>query len=369
MANRPIQSINRRSALGMITAAVAVPFVTRSAHAQSALPEQTTVPDVLKGSGELRIATYGGAVQEAQQKAWYEPFEKATGIKVRLFPGIDIAKAKAMVDTGNLEWDLLDTSRGSILRLMKAGDYFERIDYSLIDDGLDKEFRFEHGVEQNTWAHVMGYRNDAFKGAAPTTWADFWDTKKFPGDRAMGGISAGPPEMEFALMAAGVHPDKLYPLDIDKGMASFDKIKKSVVKWWDTGAQPPQMLTDGEVVMTTVWSGRLAALVEQHAPVAINWNQGLLRRNAWGILKGAKNKTNAMKFVAYSLMPIPQARFALSIPYGYTNKAAEKYIPPQRLAMLPSGPEIKKQLVLYNEEWWVDNRDAVQARYNKWLFG
>ena len=125
----------------------------------------------------------------------------------------------------------------------------------------------------------------------PKGWADFWDTKKFPGDRAMIGTSAGGwPELEFALMAAGVPADKLYPLDIDKGFASYDKIKKDVIKWWDTGAVPIQLLTDREVTMTTVWNGRMAALQAAGVPAAISWSQGLLKRDAWGIPKGAKNK-------------------------------------------------------------------------------
>jgi len=117
--------------------------------------------------------------------------------------------------------------------------------------------------------------------------------------------------MEFALMAAGVPADKVYPIDIDKAFASYDKIKKDVVKWWDTGAVPIQLLTDREVVMTSVWNGRMAALQAAGVPAAIDWNQGLLKRDAWGIPKGAKNKVNAMKFAAYSTMAIPQARVAL----------------------------------------------------------
>jgi len=218
------------------------------------------------------------------------------------------------------------------------------------------------------WAQVMAYRTDAFKGAVPKGWADFWDIAKFPGDRAMFGTSGGGwPEMEFALMAAGVPPDKLYPLDIDRALASYDKIKKSVVKWWDAGAVPIQLLTDREVAMTTVWNGRMAALQAAGVPAAISWPQGLLKRDAWGVPKGAKNKENAMKFAAYSTMAIPQARVSLGIPYGSINSKSNEYIPPERLAILPSAPDIKKQLVSYNYDWWIDNRDTVITRFNKWL--
>lgn len=369
MGERPIRIINRRRAVSLITAGLAAPFVSRGARAQSAWPEQTSVPDVLKGSGEVRIATWGGALQEAEQKAYFGPFEKLTGIKVRALPGADQAKVKAMVETGNVEWDIVQLSNGSIMNLMKSGDYFERIDYSLVDDGVGKEYRSEYGLEMLVWASVMAYRTDAFNGAAPASWTDFWDIGRFPGGRALYGIGSEHPEFEFALMAAGVPADKLYPLDVDRALKSYEKIRKTVTKWWTTGAQPPQMLTDREVVMTTVWNGRMAALQEQGVPATICWNQGVARRDGWGVPKGAKNKANAMKFVAYSTMAIPQARFALSIPYGPVNEGAFKYIPPERTALLPSAPEIKKKLVPYNYDWWIANQDMAVAKFNQWLLG
>ena len=360
-------TFGRRTALSLVGAGLAAPFI-RPSFGQAAWPEQTTVPDSLKGSGEVRIATFGGTMQETQVKAYFEPFEKITGIKVRAFPGSDPTKVKVMVETGNVEWDMAQLSRGSIMNLMKTGDYFEKIDYDLIDSGVGPEYRFEYGLEMLVWAQVLGYRTDAFKGAVPSGWADFWDTKKFPGDRALLGTSAGGwPEMEFALMAAGVPPDKLYPIDVDKALASYDKIKKDVVKWWDTGAVPVQLLTDREVTMTSVWNGRMAALQAAGVPAAINWNQGLLKRDAWGIPKGAKTKVNAMKFAAYSTMAIPQARIALGIPYGSVNAKSNEYIPAERLKVLPSAPDIKAQLVNYNYDWWIANREAVIPKFNKWL--
>ena len=97
--------------------------------------------------------------------------------------------------------------------------------------------------------------------------------------------------MEFALMAAGVPPDKVYPIDIDKALASYDKIKKDVVKWWDTGAVPIQLLTDREVDMTSVWNGRMAALQAAGVPAAISWSQGLSKRDAWGIPRAPRTRS------------------------------------------------------------------------------
>jgi putative spermidine/putrescine transport system substrate-binding protein len=367
--HRTPSRLGRRTALGLVGAGLTAPFI-RPSLAQAAWPELTSVPDILKGSGEVRIATFGGTMQETQRKAYFEPFEKQTGIKVRDFAGSDPTKIKAMVETGNVEWDMAQLSRGSIMNLQKRGDYFEKIDYDIVDPDVDKAYRFDYGLEMLVWAQVMAYRSDAFKGAVPVGWADFWDTKKFPGDRAMVGTgNGGWPELEFALMAAGVPPDKVYPIDIDKAFGSYEKIKKDVIKWWDTGALPIQLLTDREVVMTSVWNGRMAALQASGVPAAISWPQGLLKRDAWGIPKGAKNKVNAMKFVAYSTMAIPQARVSLGIPYGFVNNKSVDYIPPERLSVLPSAPAIKSQLVSYNYDWWIDNRDTVINRFNKWLLG
>jgi len=333
-----------------------------------ALPDITSIPEKLKGSGEVRIAAYGGTAQDAERQAYFAPFEKLSGIKTLDFAGADINKVRAMVETGNVEWDVVQLSRSTVKNLMKKGDYFEKIDYDLVDTAhIDEAYRFDYALDMLVWSEVMAYRTDAFKGAVPTGWTDFWDTKKFPGDRALGGAGPSTPELEFALMAAGVPPEKVYPIDIDKAFASYDKVKASVVKWWETGAVPVQLLTDREVVLTSVWNGRMAALQAAGVPAAISWSQGLLKRDCWAVPKGSPNRANAMKFIAFSTMAIPQARLSSLIPYGFVNNKSAEYVAPKQLEQLPSAPAIKSQLLTYNYEWWVENRDTVIGRWNKWI--
>jgi len=344
---------------------------TRS-FAQSAapakMPEITAIPDKLKGSGEVRIAGYGGTGQDAERSAYFAPFEKLSGIKTLDFPGADVNKVKAMVDTGNVEWDVVQLGRSTVKNLQKKGDYFEKIDYDLVDvDNIDPLYRYDYALDMLVWSQVMGYRTDAFKGAVPNGWADFWNATKFPGDRALGGAGPSTPELEFALMAAGVPPDKLYPIDIDLAFASYDKIKASVVKWWETGAVPVQMLTDHEVVLTSVWNGRMAAIQAAGVPAAISWNQGLLKRDCWAVPKNSPNKANAMKFIAFSTLAISQARLSMLIPYGSVNNKSAEYLSEKQQEALPSAPAIRSQLVPYDYEWWVDNRDTVIGRWNKWI--
>ncbi|HLJ22291.1 MAG TPA: extracellular solute-binding protein, partial [Stellaceae bacterium] len=175
------------------------------------------------------------------------------------------------------------------------------------------------------------------------------------------------PFLEAAVLAAGTPMDKVYPMDIDKAYDSLSKIKPAVVKWWEAGAVPAQMLNDKEVVMGVAWNGRIAAIQANGAPVEIGWRQGALRTDAWAVPKGAANRDNAMKFTAFITMPIPQARLSMLIPYGFVNNVAAEHLPAERLAVLPTAPAIKKQMFIYDSQWWADNRDKVIERWSSWL--
>jgi len=355
------------TALTALTEALSVSEVV--AANPPVLPEITSIPEKLKGSGSVRVCSYGGAFQDAQRKAYFEPFERLSGIKVIESQGPDPVKVKVMVDTKNIEYDVGEFDRGSVLNLQKNGDYWEEIDYSLVDvDNIEKAFQYKYALDMLPYAQIFAYRSDVFKDSKPDGWADFWDTSKFPGPRTMPGSAGGvTADLEAATMASGVPMDKVYPIDIDKAYASLTKIKPAIVKWWTAGALPAQMLNDKEAVMATAWNGRIAAIQATGAPVEIAWRQGTLRKDAWAVLKGSPNRENAMKFTAFITMPLPQARLSMLIPYGFVNNKAVEYLPAERLKALPTAPEIKKQLLLFNSEWWADNRDKVIERWPSWL--
>jgi len=351
-------------------AALTAPFAFPAAAAATPqLPEITSVPDELKGSGSVRVCSYGGAFQAAQREAYFKPFEALCGVKVIESEGPDVAKVKAMVDTHTIEYDIGEFDRADVINLEKKGDYWEKIDYGLFDTAhIPAAYRYEYAVDMLPYSEILAYRTDAFGGAKPGGWKDFWDTKKFPGSRTLTAGTGGlVPELEFAEMAAGMPRDKVYPIDIKAAYASLARIKADVVKWWEAGAIPAQMLNDKEVVMGSAWNGRIAAIQAGGAPVAITWNQGLLKRDCWAILKGTANRENAQKFCAFITLPISQARLSLLIPYGFVNTLAVNYIPAARLTQLPTAPAIAEQLVIYDSAWWAANRDAVLAEWPAFL--
>jgi putative spermidine/putrescine transport system substrate-binding protein len=354
------------AAMATLTRPFAFPAVAAPAPQ---LPEITSVPDNLKGSGEVRVCSYGGAFQAAQREAYFKPFEQLCGVKVVESEGPDVAKVKAMVDTQTIEYDIGEFDRADIINLEKKGDYWEKIDYSLFDTThIPAVYRYPYAVDMLPYSEILAYRTDAFGGNKPDGWKDFWDTKTFPGPRTLTAGTGGlVPELEFAEMATGTPRDKVYPIDIKAAYANLAKIKPAVVKWWEAGAIPAQMLNDKEVVMGSGWNGRIAAIQTGGAPVAITWNQGLLKRDCWAILKETQNRENAQKFCAFITLPMSQARLSLLIPYGFVNTLAANYIPPARLAQLPTAPSIAEQLIIYDSAWWAANRDAALAEWPAFL--
>ena len=354
------------AAAAAMTSGLEMPY----ASAQASLPEIKSIPDKLKGSGQVRVCSYGGALQDAQRRAYFKPFQDLSGIEVIEAEGPDIAKVKAMVDTGNPEYDVTEQEGSSVVALSKQGNYWEPIDYALFDTAnIDQAFRHKLYCDMLPYAQIYAYRTDAFKRRTPRDNADLWDTKTFPGPRAMQGGGALNPDLEVALMAAGTPPSGVYPIDLDRALASLGTLRPDVVKWWAAGAQPAQMLNDDEVVMSTAWNGRIAAIQAAGAPVEIVWRNQLLRTDAWAIPKGAANAGNAQKLTAFITMAAPQARLSSLIPYGFVNNEAAKLLPPERLKLLPTAPDIKKDLIVYDSEWWAANLARVQSRWARFQLG
>lgn len=335
------------------------------------LPAMTSIPANLKGSGVVRVCSYGGAFQDAQRKAYFKPFQELSGIRVIESEGPDPAKVKAMVDVKNPEYDVTEMEGADVVNLARKGDYWEPIDYSLFDTAnIDKAFRSKLYFAMLPYAQIIAFRRDGFKGTMPASTDDLWNRKGFPGPRSLqSGASGTQADLELAVMADGVAPDKVYPIDLDRAFKSLGRIKPDVVKWWTAGAQPAQLLNDNEVVLATAWNGRIAAIQATGAPVDIIWKNQLLRTDVWAIPHGAANASNAQKLCAFITLPISQARLSMLIPYGFVNDKAADHIPPADLAVLPTAPAIKSQLINYDSPWWAAHADEVVARWNKFVLG
>jgi putative spermidine/putrescine transport system substrate-binding protein len=323
-----------------------------------------------RAAGQVVVRNPGGAYDDTQRRNVYDPFTKETGIEVVVVPST-LTKMLAMVKSGNAELDVADAGLDGAFTLDQMGA-LAPIDYGswkfADPKDLASEYMTPNTVGFYTYSTVMAYNKEVYRdGKQPKSWAEFWDVGKFPGSRMLADMGSGQPNLEFALIADGVPMDKIYPIDIDRAFKSLSKIKPHVKKFWDTGALSAQMLADKEVVLGSIWNGRLQAIADKGAPVAIEWNQHMLQIQAMAVFKDAKNKKEAQLFVDYSLSPKAGLGLAKELVYGPTNRKSFDMLPADLVAKLPGSPEQMKRCFLQNVEWWDKNRAKVNTTWSKWI--
>lgn len=342
--------------LGIVTIAAALmPFAGAQAQDKPEKPAHIVMNDS------------GGATQAANRKTFYDAFEKKYGIKVQTTSPVDLGKLRAMVKTGNIEWTVTEIAGPDAILAERSG-LLEPLDLSVIDlSKYPEHLRHRKYVfPKSAYSTIIGYRTDVFKdGKGPQSWKDFWDVKKFPGPRTM---QNSPIEnLEFALLADGVAPDKLYPLDVDRAFKKMDEIKPYVAAWWTTGAQSAQLLVDQEAVIGTAWNGRYYALVKEGAPIAMVWNQGAIKESAFGIPKGAKDAYWGQRLLAVAANAKLQGAYANIIGYPGLNLDATQYTDPKIVPYLPTSPDNLNKQFWVDLGWWADHRAAIQERWARWL--
>lgn len=315
---------------------------------------------------ELVVVDWGGASSEAAKKSQYEPFEKKFNVKVIVVSPTDVGRLKAMVQSGNVEWDVVNSDTDVALRLADEG-LLEKLDYSIIKkENIYPGLVTDYSIGQELYFTNIAYNTELFpSGNHPKSWADFWDTSKFPGPRALYKSPMG--TLESALLADGVAPEQLYPLDVDRALKSLDKLKKDVKVWWDAGAQPAQLLSTKEVAVSAAWNGRISTVKAQGAKVDNEFNQALAMSTSWVIPKGAPHKELAQKFIAYVSEPEPQAEYSKLIDYAPTNTKALDLLPADVRERLGQREEDKDNQILIDVRYWADNYDEVNEKFNKWL--
>jgi len=346
------RTFTRRRALKLGAAsALAAPFV-KTARADS----------------KVVVGSWGGPYTDAQAEAFFKPFEAATGIKVEIFTAGNFTAAgiKAAVETGHYEWDWT-TLGGAESTNAARGGWLEPVDYNIVDKSKLTQDRqaFEFGVGAEVTSDVIAYRTDVFPDGGPQNWADYWDTEKFPGPRSM--YKNPWPLLEAALLADGVAPADLYPLDLDRAFAKADAIKEHVTVWWESGSQSQDAIISKNAVISALWNGRAGMSARDGAPVATSWGQAFYDPAMFTVPKGTPNREAAMRLTDWCAQPEGQARFAELTFYGPTNAAAIDLIDEAIRPNINTHPDNLAKSVARDFDWWADNLAAVNERFVAWL--
>jgi putative spermidine/putrescine transport system substrate-binding protein len=324
--------------------------------------------DALAGT-TLTFVSYGGVYQGGQMKAAVEPFGQESGAKILSDGPTDYTKIKAQVDSGNVSWDVVDSD--AIWARAQCGKLLQPLDYSIVDKSkVPPGLATECSVPAMTYGMVLMYNKEKFGSNPPKGWADFLDTTKFPGKRGIPGVPSDPAPgpFEAALLADGVAPDQLFPLDVDRALRKLSSVRKDLV-FWDTGARAQQLLESGEVDMAMVWTGRAYAAVKNGAKFAPQWDGFLAIDESLSVPKGAKNPKASMALINYYLGAQQQAKLTELTSYSPINTDAQPNIDAATREYLTSTPERQAQALKVDSAWWAANQQGLVQKWSDWLAG
>ena len=320
---------------------------------------------------ELTVVSWGGAYSASQKAAFVDPYNAAGNKVTEAEYNGEVAKIKAMVEAKAITWDVIDVDTATGLQGCAEGA-LETIDWKKL--GLDRS-KFIGGdlldcaVPNIVYGTVFGYDTSKMKDG-PTTIADFFDTKKFPGKRGM--FKNPTVNLEWALITDGVDPKDVYkvlgtPEGVDRAFKKLDTIKADIV-WWEAGAQAPQLLADGQVAMTSAWNGRLQNAIDKDKKTfKIVWDHQGLDWDWWAITKGTPKVEEAYRFVTFASQPAAMAEQTKYIAYGPANVDAIPNVAAATLPNLPTAPDNLKTAFNVDPQFWADNGDQLKERFNAWL--
>ena len=333
-------------------------------------PQAGTVKaDALKGV-TLTFVSYGGIYQEGQTKAAVDPFATESGARILQDGPTDNAKIKAQVDSGNVTWDVIDST--NVFTAQHCGELFMPIDTSIVDVSKipPSAKTDECSVPAMQYGLIVVYNTEKFGANPPKSWADFYDSARFPGKRAIQGASGelDPGVLEGALLADGVAPDKMYPIDVDRALRKISSIRGDIV-FWTTGANAQQRIESGQVDMALVWSGRAYSAVKNGAPFAPMWNQWMPEADTITVPKGAKNPKASMALINYYLGAQQQAKLTELTSYSPINIDSKPQLDDLAKSFLTTSPERAKDRFPLDIAWWSENNDAMIGAYTNWLAG
>lgn len=348
--------MRRRTMMGAAGAAALPLFVTGAARAQGR---------------DLTVVSWGGAYQDAQREVYFRPWQQARNqrlLEETWDGGVGVLRAR--IQSGANTWDVVQVESEELLIGTEEG-LFERLDWDAIGgrDNYIPQAVSDFGVGAIYYSFVLAWDRARVR-EAPRGWADFFDTQRIPGRRA---LRRGPKTtLEIALLADGVAPGEVYRVlatdaGVDRAFRKLETIRGQLA-WWERGSQPPQWLASGEVALTNAYNGRIAAAnANDGRDFGIAWSQNLYTLDSWVIMRGSPNRARALDFLRFVGQAQVQAGLPPRIPYGVTARGANALIPANVLQQLPTAPQNAEAALQIDDKFWLDNLDRLNQRFNAWV--
>lgn len=342
-----------------VTAALAAQALILSACAAGGSDSSSESSGV---GGSLTFVAWGGGMQEATEEIIVRPWGEENGVEVLSDGPTDYAKVQAQVESGNVQWDVVTAEQW--WAVSSCGKLLEPIKSDVDTTDLLEDATSECGIPFDVYAFVLVYNTEMFGDNPPTSWADFFDTRAFPGKRGIMNYAAGG-GLEVALLGDGVARDDLYPMDLDRAFNKLDSIRDDIA-FYDTLDQSVQQMESGEVAMSLALSGRTLEAVKNGAPYEAVWQDHIMSADVLVVPKGSSNKESAISLISHATTPEAQSAIMAEYTYGTVNEKAEPDLDDLEKSFSPTeNGEFDKGRFL-DQDWWGENYGTVSEQWTTW---
>jgi putative spermidine/putrescine transport system substrate-binding protein len=323
---------------------------------------------------DFTIASWGGATQDGKRIVYFAPFAEEHGIAVQegVYQG-GWGQFRAIQETGERPWDVVSVEPAEMVRGCEEG-LFKRLDWSQIGpaDRYLPGVVHECGLGAFVSAQTVGYNAELIGDTRPTRIEDFFDLDTWPGKRGI--LDRPKPTLEWVLLADGVATKDVFsvlrtPEGVDRAFAKLETIKPEL-RFWTAGAQPPEWLINGEVVMSQIFSGRVANAKKEGRPLEQIWDRAIVYLDYWVVFEEIKHLDDAYAFLRFFSDPRRQVEYAITqLPYGPISQGAMELIPAEVAAVMPAGDNLATAHWTGSQEdidFWIDHNDELTERWNRW---
>ncbi len=317
-----------------------------------------------RAESEVTFVTWGGNIADEMKEAWFEPATEGMDVVIledSLKGSNDVI---AHVAAGDVYWDIVDGSGDMCVRAGKAGAA-EELDYAVIKtDGIPESQVTPWSLPSTAYATVLAYNKKTYPNDPPSSWKDFFDVEKYPGKRWLSSFPTF--NLEIALLADGVPPDQLYPLDVERAFKKLAELKPSIGGFYSSGGASTQHAIDGEPDMMPMYENRLFAAQREGADFGFTYNQAIMDFDCLHVPKGSKNKELAMRIIDRIMSPEINGRIAVTsgLSPGNLKSLDQGYIPEETLDNLAVAPQNIDKIIMKDNNWWADHRVEMGERYN-----
>ncbi|MHB0773861.1 ABC transporter substrate-binding protein [Bradyrhizobium sp. 1.29L] len=319
------------------------------------------LPSRARAETTLVFAGWGGSLGDAEKELWLAPFTAETGISVQYINTPDMAKVKAQVTTGNVEWDVIELN-GSMAWGGEREGLWEPVDTKIVD-------RARFNIEPPpffvpTYGYALGIAYDPSRTKPPANdFPQLWDVKNFPGRRALNSYANG--TLELALLADGVPPNEVYPLDVERAFRALDRIKPFVRKWFAASGEGTTLIQTNEADYTYTSQNRVKAAKDSGVSIDLSFGQNVLKFGCFSVLKGTKRKEAAMRFLEFVTRNAQQAAIGTKLGFSPMTKGAERLVSDEAKRWFPN-PDNPKSLVA-QDKYWAEKDQVLEKRFKEWI--